>query len=189
MIPVTPPALAWIEFYVHDIAVCAIWRREPGTPIPARSWGRIAAAGDFVAADAADDQTRLACADVICDSGSASRAVPVQWLSRTMRAFPGCAVSAIWNGPGLCAMATRQDRIEVSVSGASGLCAGWQLLASAAMVHGWLSARLPVASLAPGNVELRVGSGSLSSSVPGTNSMPIPFTMLAVDPPWTRHAG
>jgi hypothetical protein len=177
---VTPPALAWLELIAHNVAACAIWRREPGTAVTSRSRGRVAIAGDLIVADAAvDDEELLARADVIINSGSASQAVPVQWLSSTLHAFPGSAVTAIWTAPGICTIAMRQDTIVISLPGGGGLCSGWRLLAGAAMVHGWLSARLPVASLALGSVELRGPSGPASSGTPRMPGiMPIPFTMF-----------
>lgn len=185
-----PPALAWLELIAHNVSACAIWRREPGTAVTSRSRGKIAVAGDFIVADAAvDDEELLARADVIINSGSESWAVPVQWLGRTLRAFPGSAVAAIWTAPGICAIAMRQDTIVISLSGGSDLYSGWRLLAGAAMVHGWLSARWPVASLAVGSVELRGPSGPPFSGTPRVpGSMPIPFTVFTAGAPLAGSA-
>ena len=179
------PGAAWIELGMDAAPVSVIWRETPGQPR-----GRVIVAGEFVAADASvDDEARQALADVIFDSGFPARAVPAQRLSQTLRAFPGCAVAASWRSREVCAVATCQGTLAISVCGADELGASFRLFACAAFVHGWLSARWPIASLCPGRVLIRGGSPAASPGIQWIGDRRTAFSLLADDRPLTRPAG
>lgn len=179
------PAAAWIELSMEAAPVSVIWRETPN-----QRRGRLIVAGELVAADAsADDDARQALADVIWDSGSPSRAVPPPWLGQTLRAFPGCAVAASWRSRDVCAVATRQGPLAISVCGADELGASFRLFACAAFVHGWLSARWPIALLCPGRVLIRAGSPATSPGTRWTGDGRTAFSLLADGRPPTRPAG
>jgi hypothetical protein len=191
MIAASPPARAWIELGTAAVPVSVLWRETPPATVSVAGQlpGRVIVAGEFVVADASvDDRVRQALADVIVDGGSVPRAVPMRWVSQMLSTFPGCAVTASWCDPDVCAVATRQGMFAISAGGADELGAGFRLFACAAFVHGWLSAQWPMASLRLGSLVIRGSSWPASPSMRGIGDMRIPFMMLSDGYPATGPA-
>jgi hypothetical protein len=129
---------------------------QPGTGCG--SPARLAVSGDLVAADAVtSDPGSLEVADVICCRSEPGWARPLTWLAGTLYSCPGCAVAAIWTGPGCCLVATRAWRpmtVSYFVPNEHGCRAAPDEPASAALacamfVHAWLAANWPLTALNP----------------------------------------
>ena len=191
MISASVPDWAWMELGVDESRACVIWRKAPQVAVAATDQlrGRVMVAGEFIAADTSvDNEVQQELADVIFDGASFPPANPMRWLSWTLHAFPGCAVTAAWRSSDVCAVATRQGIFAISACGADveELGARFRLFACAAFVHGWLSARWPMVPLARGYIEIRPGSAAALPGMRENGDRRVPFSVLVGSRPLTR---
>lgn len=138
---------------VDSRALLVCWRRGARGAAGLLGGGS-AVSGTLVASDGrAPDPRVLEIADVIFIADDAACTAPAEWLSRTLRRYPGCEVAAISHQDGDCTAATRDGWVRtLSLYGRQDASA--RAFACAAFVHGWLSARLPLASFQPPRLEI-----------------------------------
>lgn len=177
MTAVAWPARAWLTAGRISPAPAAVsWpARDADRPVAHWACGRLAVAGDLIAADAAAGEPgRPEIADVIFRSGVPSCAVPAAWLDETLIRYPGCAVAAVGLNGGECMVKVRSacQAFVLSVLGES--ADSHRDLACAAFVYGWLAAGWSLAALSPSQLE--VASGVIAA---GRRMVWSPVTPLA----------
>jgi hypothetical protein len=186
------PAQAWLTAgRISPAPVAVSWpARDAHRPVTRRACGKLAVAGDLIAADAAAGEPgRPEIADVIFRSGVPSCAVPAAWLDETLIRYPGCAVAAVGLGGGECMVAVRGacQAFVLSVLAESG--DSYRDLACAAFVYGWLAAGWPLAALS--SFRLEVASSVIAAGwrmVRGPVA-PLAFGVSYTSPPGSGSSG
>jgi hypothetical protein len=170
------PWRVWLEVGGRGAAQ---WRSVTAAPGTGQ---RLAVSGDLMAADAmADGEASLEVADVIYGRESPDRARPSTWLAGTLARYPGCSVAAIAQAGGGCLAVPRGGRpLAFPFFMPNG--PGFDPLAHAIFVYGWLTAGWPLAALEPPRLETAVSRGHPAGERMTGTVEPIPFRMYYEGP-------
>lgn len=126
----------------------------------------------------AGDGTSLEIADVIYRRDRPGRSRPSAWLTGILARYPGCSVAAMPVAGHRYLVATRADRQPVLAFLVPD-DHGFNVLACAAFVYGWLCAGWPLDALGA----VRLETAGTFPLAPGTMIVPMSFLMFYEDLP------
>jgi hypothetical protein len=151
------PSRAWLVAGGYDGGEVARWGSSAaprrGVALPCLD-AKLAVGGDLMAAEAAAGDTgSLEVADVIYRRDGSGCTAPLTWLARTLDCYPGCGVAAIRGEGGGYLAAPRVTR-PLTFSFLMPNDDGFNALACAMFVYGWLAAGWPSAALERSQLEV-----------------------------------